>query len=303
MKTRRHLQQLSTLLPIIALAAGCVGKDKVRADSLQALTNEQLKLTTTLSAQKDSLNKVIFEADNFITQIDRQIRTVKGLPKSKRNGRPLESPIAEQLQRRKEMLARVSALVARAKTTAAQLAESRRRERELRGENEQLKGENAKLQQELDQDQRTIAELGQTIERQTATIAELQARADSLTEAMRTADAARYRAYYIIGTERDLLEKGVVEREGGTHLLLVRFGRTLQPSRTLKPELFTAIDQREVREISVPDTTRRYRIVSRQSLDNAETKERFGEWFTGNLKITSAERFWAASPYLILVQR
>jgi regulator of replication initiation timing len=295
--------QLLPLLSGIVLLAGCGRQDKLRADSLQAISNQQLQLMTTLTAQKDSLNHVIYDADDFITRIDKQIRTVKGLPSDRRGHRQVESPIAEQLQARKEMLDRVNALVGRAKVTAAQLAESRRRERALRGENEQLRSDNATLQGRLDQDQRTIAELGQTIQRQTATITELQVRADSLTVAIRTADAARFRAYYIVGTEQDLLEKGVVEREGGTNLLLVRFGRTLQPARKLKPELFTAIDEREMHEIPVPDTTRRYRIVSRQSLDEAETGQRFGQWFTGKLRITNAEQFWSSSPYLIIMQR
>ncbi len=200
------------LFALVALAAACTARrDAARADSLQAIAHEQAQLTNQLSAQKDSLTRVIFEADEFITKVDSQISTVKGLPTSKKR-KDLESPIEEQLVARKEMLARVDALVKRAKATAAQLAESRRREAALRAENGELKDANAKLQQQIAQDQQTIEELGERIRKQTDQILALQGQVDSLSTAVRDAVLARYKAYYVIGTERELLEKGIIER-------------------------------------------------------------------------------------------
>ena len=291
------------LFALVAVATACTSRrDAARADSLQAIAHEQAQLTNQLAAQKDSLTRVIFEADEFISKVDSQISTVKGLPTSKKR-KELESPIEEQLVARKEMLARVDALVKRAKQTATQLAESRRREAALRAENGELKDANAKLQQQIAQDQQTIEELGERIRKQTEQILALQGDVDSLNTAVRDAVLARYKAYYVIGTERELIEKGVIEREGGARLLVVKLGRSLQPARDLKPELFTSIDAREVMEIPVPDTTKRYRLVSRQSLDEAVVSDRDKETFRGNLRITNPERFWAPSRYLILVQR
>ena len=293
---RHRLRLPLALLPALALAACDDKQQQARADSLQAVTAEQLQLTTQLSAQKDSLTKVIFEADDFIAQIDSQIRTAKVMPKEKRTRKEMESPIEEQLQLRKETLDRVAALVKRANATAAQLAESRRREQTLRGENEQLQGTLAKVQEQVAADQMMIAQLGETIRKQRGTI-------DSLGTETRTVAGKLYRAYYVVGTERELLEKGIIEREGGANLLVARPGRTLQPARKLDPSAFTAIDQREVREIMVPDPAKRYRIVSRQSLDNAVVDERDKLTFKGNLKIADTDQFWSPSRYLILVQR
>ena len=292
-----------SLFALVALAAACTSRrEAARADSLQALAHEQAQLTNQLSAQKDSLTRVIFEADEFISKVDSQISTVKGLPTAKRR-KNLESPIEEQLVARREMLARVDALVKRAKLTAAQLAESRRREAALRAENGELKDANAKLQQQIAQDQQTIEELGERIRKQTDQILALQGTVDSLNTAVVVAATARYKAYYVIGTERELLEKGIIEREGGARLLVVKLGRTIQPARDINPELFTAIDQREVTEIQVPDTTKRYRLVSRQSLEDAEVRDRDKTTFKGSLRITRPDRFWAPSRFLILVQR
>ena len=298
------------LLLALVLLSACETRSRARMDSLQAITSEQLDLTTTLAAQKDSLARVIVDADDFIMAIDSQIKTVKGLPTAKRVSRRAESPIEDQIERRKEVLTRVSALVERAKLTANQLAASRKREAALKGEKEAVEQQLADAQQKLTEteaklndDHTMIGDLGATIERQHARIAELELRVDSLVVETRTMGERHYRAYYIVGTEKELLEKGVIEREGGANLLIAHPGRTIQPARTLDPALFTPIDQRSVREIALPDTTRRYRLVSRQNLDKATVRRRDKTTFTGPLQIADADNFWAGSRYLILVQR
>ena len=290
------------VLPLVSLVlVACNGKETARADSAQAALAQQLELSRQLAAQKDSLTSVVLEADNFISSIDSQIAKVKGLPADKR--KTGQDPLQAQIAARQEMLDKVNALVERTRATANQLAESRKREQRLRGENEKFKAE-------LESDQKMIADLNAAIERQTLTIATLQASVDSLSgETMRLGTelhevaTAHHRAYYVIGREQDLLAKGLVVREGGANLLVARVGRTLQPARTLDRTQFTEIDQRQLAEIAMPDTTKRYRIVSRQSLDDAEVQDRERTSFRGNLRITNADRFWAPSRYLIIVQQ
>jgi hypothetical protein len=107
----------------------------------------------------------------------------------------------------------------------------------------------------------------------------------------------------IIAPEKELLEKGVAVKEGGANLLIKRVGRTLVPARKLDPDLFKQIDQRETQVIVVPDSTKRYRLVSRQNLDHAEVEERDGVTFKGNLKITDSNGFWGPTRFLILAER
>lgn len=289
-------------LPIVSiLLVACNGKETARADSAQAALTQQLELSRQLAAQKDSLTSVVLEADNFISAIDSQIAKVKGLPADKRKSG--QDPLQAQLAARQEMLDKVNALVERTRATANQLADSRKREQRLRGENEKYKAE-------LESDQKMIAELNAAIERQTITIAGLQTSVDSLSvenqrlgNELQTVASAHHRAYYVIGREQDLLAKGLVVREGGANLLVARVGRTLQPARSLDRSQFTEIDQRKLAEIAMPDTTKRYRVVSRQSLDNADVADRSRTSFRGNLRITDADRFWAPSRYLIIVQQ
>ena len=284
------------LVALSSLSLACVdGKYAAQADSAKAAAAEQMKLAATLSAQKDSLTNIVLQADEFISQVDSQLSRVKNLPSGRGKGPAPEGAVQQQIEDRKAMLARVSALVDRAKATASQLAESKRREARLMGENE-------KLVAQIDKDEKIIADLGATIERQVAEIGGLQTRVDSLATENRELYTSTNRAYVIFGKEKDLLKKGVIVREGGANLLVARVGRSVMPARKFDPSLFTRIDQRSSLEIEVPDTTREYKLVSRQNLDNAEVAQRNGNKFRGNLKIKDPQAFWAQSRYLILVQ-
>jgi len=280
----------------LPLAVACTSaKEKARADSVQALANQQKVLMAKLESQQDSLTKVVGDADDFIAKVDSSVSRVKGLPKSKRN-KNSESPIEDQLQARKEMLKRVNALVQRAQETAKELADARKREDELKSENEKLKAQ-------VDADALRIAELTSQIDQQAQTIAKMQAKVDTLDMMVNDLRASQSKAYYVIGDEDMLIKKGLVVKEGGANLLFARVGRMLVPARNLDRDLFTPIDTRSVHEISVPDSTRRYQIVSRQSLDNAQVADRKQNTFRGNLKIADASKFWSPSRYLIIVQR
>ena len=287
-----------------ALVVGCTtDRDRQRADSVRALVAQQGQLLVQLTAQRDSVSHVLGDADAFIGKIDSSISRVKGLPSRSRSSNASESPIEDQIRQRKDMLRRVDALVARARETARQVEALKNREKELLAENGQLKDSLSAAAQRLALDAEQIAELTGTIEQQAQTIASLQARLDDFDKQLASERTAASRAYYVIGTEDELVKKGVVVREGGTNLLIKRIGRTLVPARELDASAFTPIDTREVHAISVPDTTKRYEIVSRQSLDDVKVGTRDGTSFRGPLEIPDSGKFWSASRYLIIVQR
>lgn len=300
---------VATTVATLVLAACTSGPDADTARRQAAAQEQQLTLMSELSAQKDSLTNIVLETDRFLAIVDSQLTTVKGV-----RGRKVvaanEDPMSEQLQMRADLLARVDLLVKRAKETSAALAESRKREASLRKKNDALEAQ-------LASSERTIVELGETVERQLAYIGQLQGRVDSLTTdnarlaadttrlggEVRTLSDAQARAWYVVGTEDELLKKGIVVREGGANLLVARVGRTIVPSRELTRTAFTPIDIRRQAEIPLPDPARKYEIVSRHSLQWAETGARDKKQFREKLQITDAGEFWANSRYLILVMR
>jgi hypothetical protein len=292
------------LCVLLGLVGGCTSpRDRARADSAQALVAQQGLLVQKLTAQRDSVSRVLGDADDFIGKIDSSISRVKGLPGRSRSARGTEGPLEDQVRQRKDMLRRVEALVERARETAKEVAALKEREKRLLAENGQLKDSLSATAQRLIVDAQQIAELQGTIEQQAKTIATMQARLDDFDKQLAAERTASSRAYYVIGTEDELLKKGVIVKEGGTRLLIKRFGSMLVPARQLSKEAFTPIDTREVHAIDRPDSTKRYQIVSRQSLDDVKVNERDGTTFRGPLAIPDAEKFWSASRYLIIVQK
>jgi len=297
-------QPLLIRLAAASLLIASVSCDKFpskRADSLASALTEQQVLSGQLQSQKDSLTRIVLDADAFLGQMDSAIKTVRGLSRAKRSAS--ESPLADQVAARKEMMERVNALIARANSTARQLADLQKQQADLQTQNAQMREANEAQAAKIAEDAQLVADLGATIERQRVQIVTLEARIDSLNQELATVGTRHYRAYYIIGTEKELLDKGVIVREGGANLLVIRAGRTLQPARVLSPDAFKAIDQREAKMIEVPDSTRRYRIISRQSLDDAEVQQRDGQTFRGHLRIAKPDEFWGPSRFLILVRQ
>jgi ABC-type transporter Mla subunit MlaD len=283
-------------LAILGLAACGPSKDRLRADSIAvAASSEQARLSKQLAAQKDSLTRVVLQADDFIMHIDSSVSRVVGKPKTRKKDAKLD-PLAQQLQNRKAVMERVDALVARTRETAKQLAKANK--------------DNAELKAQLATDDAMINDLNTTIQRQTATIDALSTRVDSLNGVTRelgatiaTLEAQHNKAFYVIGKEDDLLKRGVIVREGGANFLIAHPGRTIQISRTADASAFTAVDQRAANLIEMPDPTHRYRVVSRQSLDYAAVENRDNESFTGNLKITKPAQFWGPSRFLVVVEQ
>lgn len=285
-----------SLLALAGVASCGPSKEHQHADSLALSTmRRQTFLTSRLAAQKDSLTRVVLQADDFIMRIDSSVSRAVGARKSKPGKNQLD-PLAQQILNRRAVMARVDALVKRTQETANQLAKANRN--------------NLALRAQLASDSSMIADLNTTIQRQTATIDALSTRVDSLNGvtkqlgvSLATLEAQHNKAYYVVGREDDLIKRGIVVREGGANLLFAHPGRTLQMARMVDPDVFTPVDQRGTQMIPMPDNTHRYRVISRQSLDYATVDGRDNDSFTGNLKIAEPVKFWGPSRFLVIVEQ
>ena len=293
MKTRHY----SLVFLAAGVLAGCGdSKEHKLADSLAtAKAADQQRLTIQLAAQKDSLTRVVLQADDFIQHIDSSVARVIGKPKKGARKATLD-PLAQQIENRKAVMQRVDALVARARATAAELKKSQ--------------DDNKVLSAQLANDEAMINDLNATIQHQTATIAALSTRVDSLSGVTRemgatiaSLEAQNNKAFYVIGKEDELIKRGIIVHEGGANLLFAHPGRTIQMSRTADAAAFTAVDQRGMKLIEMPEPNRRWKVVSRQSLDYAAVDERDNDTFRGNLKITEPNKFWGPSRFLIVVEQ
>jgi hypothetical protein len=157
--------------------------------------------------------------------------------------------------------------------------------------------------------EQSIADLRASVENQSREIAALTVQVDHLgrenvaLSARNNAMSAYQDSVFVaIGTEKELTEKGVIRREGGTLLAFGR-GKTIVPARSFENEDFQVFSKSKDLTIALPEMDQEYRIVSRQNLEFTDSSDPTTTMIKGALNVTDPEKFWAPSRYLILVRR
>ena len=305
------MKRPNAVVPLLALAAACSQGDQVAqripADS-SAYFRTQVQEMTVVAAAKDSLVRDLAETTKLLSDINTEILKVSTTRK------PVEPVVGTEgiaTNERAMVLKRVQDLTARLRTNEQRLASSQRRLRQLTGESDSLKSTLTELQS-------TIDGLQATLESQKSTIATLEADltgtrqqvttlTQEKTELSDTVNALSTRentVYYVIGTRKELKERGIVKEEGGTRFLIfTRTGEVVTPADNLDPAAFTAIDRRNVTEIQLPNPEKEYQLVTNQAIAYSNIAPDAKRRVKGSLQITSPDRFWGQSRFLILVER
>ncbi|HET7584121.1 MAG TPA: hypothetical protein VFK13_04395 [Gemmatimonadaceae bacterium] len=295
------MKRASAVLLALVLAACEVGGvgGRSAADSIASL-NTQLQQAQATTAQQDSLLTEFKATTELVGQIDSVLSKVRGLkttvPLSVTGRDSTADPRAAYRATLLKKLEEVTRL----------LAANRRRVNQLAAENKTQGGKIAEYEQ-------TIASLEGLVANQKVQIEALSAQIDSLSQAntqLAAANAATHdtvntlrrannTVYYVVGSKKDLMERGIVVEEGSKFLF---FGhKALVPARTLDPSAFTSIDKTTSLDIPLPPANGKYRIVSRQDPSLVEIQQENDSAQSGSLHITSPDQFWAPSKFLIVV--
>ena len=260
-------------------------------------TQAKLEQLATVSSERDRLMQEMAENSRLMSQIGAELARVQVPSKQLHVSR--ESPMRAA---RDSVIQRIHYIAVKVNESETRLRENEQRIRSLTVLSDSLRAT-------LDS---TLANFQNMLESQKATIASLTDQVTQLAAANAAlADTVNQLAtktntvYYVIGTEDELIQRGIIRKEGGSRFLFVlwKSGQTLVPGRELDPSEFRTFNKRQVREISLPDSTRPYRIASRQDLQALETPPNPDGEITGSvLKIADPERFWASSKFLIIVE-
>lgn len=303
------MRRLLLIVPLV-LALGC---NQRKEELNQALADAQA-----LAAEKDSLITEVLETSKFVNSINEELARAKTAVVTSSTATDAGTPAERDRASRVAALDRVQALVARLNETETRLEQSTQRARSLSTRNTTLLRQIDEFKVSIDSLQatalRTQAELEGTIETQRVQITTLSGQLDTAkvqNEEMATSRAAYMdstvrltdemnKVYYVMGTEQELIEKGVVVKEGSKFLFFG--GKQLHPARHLDPAVFTAVDRRAALSIDLPENTR-YKIVSRQNIELVDTTFVKDGKVQDELRITDPEAFWAGSQYLILVAK
>jgi len=293
---------------LLLLAISLTGCDRRHAELTKALAEARAA-----EAQKDTLLTEVLETTQFVSDLNSELAKAKTIAVGADGDDPGLPGAQLDRQERKATLERIHQVIERLKESEAKLTAT-----ETRAKNAKIR--NARLLAQIATYKKTIEDLKTAAEQQRAEneaiiagqrtqIALLTGRLDTLGQetvilmgSIRNLTSYKNTVYYVAGTKDELIEKGVVTKEGSKFLI---FGGTrLEPARNLNHAAFTRIDKTQTLSIPLPRTDKKYKIVSRQSpayLTGAVNEK--GEVTGGVVEIQSPEEFWATSKYLILVQK
>ncbi len=295
------------LVPLV-LAMAC---NQHKEELSKALADAQA-----LAAEKDSLITEVLETSKFVNGVNEELAKARTALVTSATNSDAGTPAERDRAARAAALERVQALVSRLNETEQRLEQSTQRARSLAGRNTGLLRQIEEYKASVDSLQatalRTETELRGVIDSQSVQIAGLTSELDTTraanaqlsTDKMALQDTVtnlttyKNTVYYIAGTEEELLQKGVVVKEGKKFLFFG--GKHLSPARSLDPSQFTAMNKVSDTDIVLP--AGEYKVISRQDLAFADSGSVKDGKVSGELRISQPEQFWAGSKYLILVE-
>jgi predicted nucleic acid-binding Zn-ribbon protein len=297
------MKYLAIIVMLTGMISGC---NRSRSDLVKALAEARAA-----EAQKDSLLTEVLETTQFVSDLNGELARAKvALIGNEEGDRGV--PGSRQDQREREAtLNRISQVIDRLNESEAKLTETENRVKNAKIKNARLLAQIATYKQSIE-DLKTAAEQQRVeheaiIADQRLQIASLAGRVDTLNQekgwlidTVAHLTAYKNRVYYAVGTKNELIEKGVVIREGSKFLI---FGGTrLEPARRPNLDAFTMIDKTQTLSIPLPRSDKKYKIVSRQSPEFLSGDVSPKGEVKGVVEIVAPEEFWSASKYLILVQ-
>jgi hypothetical protein len=302
------MKRVSMAMMVAALAIAACDRSKPELDKTLVQMQQ-------ISAEKDSLLKDVMQTSQFIADVNTQLATVK----SRNAGKPVKGAAADAeasltpQQQRDAIKDKIKELTDRLNEAESRLGASRNRVKELTTNNAALTTQLASYDSTISAFKTIIDNQKTEIASLTDQLAALQTenaglRADKAqltTEKTQLAQdksaltSERNTVYYVIGTKDELLKKKIIEQTGGT----LGVGKTQVPARDLNPADFTAIDKSTVTQIAFPKPDKTYKVITRQDVSSLETAPDNSGRIKGGLKITNADKFWAASKFLIILEQ
>jgi hypothetical protein len=287
----------------LAVARSSRAKDSLIMvkDSLLAERSRQMSLQSQIIGDATTSARLVAEIERDLSRV-RSLR-VQG------DTAQIESAIQNTSAQLATVQKKVTALINRLNASEARL-------QRIRNDSAAHANTDAATMQQLRDAEASIAALRGTVEQQRTEITMLEQKVDSVVRSnvvlvaqrdsviivANTFAAQADSVFVAIGNERELTEKGLVRREGGTLLMFGR-GKTLVPGRTLDPSQFTLLSKERDKQIMLPRADKEYRIVSRQALEYTDLAKPRDAIVKGTLTITDSEKFWAPSKFLILVEK
>jgi uncharacterized coiled-coil protein SlyX len=169
------------------------------------------------------------------------------------------------------------------------------------GKNKELEDAIKTLNQQLSQKQQELVEMNSKLNVLNAEIMQLQASVGFLSvenatqaDMIATATEDLHKAFYIIGTSKDLEKEKIIDKKGG----LLGIGKTKELSNDFDATKFTQIDYTQL--ISIEINSKKAEIITTHPTSSYRLEK--DKDLVKKLIILNAVDFWSASKYLVIIK-
>lgn len=286
----KKIVMVLSLAMVATVFTSCYQKER---DALLKANDSLLSVIDAKDTEMDSLYATLNQIEENLSNINASYNSVQQL---RQNGTEGQANVKSQI---KTHLTNIESLMASNKqkiaSLQAQLAKKGKENSELAA---MVKGYEERI---ADQEKR-IADLLTELESSKAMIQKLNQDVSELTAAnqekeqyisLQTAEANR--AYYVIGSYRDLRDAGIVNKEGG----FIGIGRRQGTLNDMALERFTEIDRTKVTTITV--NMRKAQVVSKHPENSYElVMDENDSRTVAYLRILNPAKFWEQTRYLVV---
>lgn len=269
------------LLAILAIVFGVLWMNSSKEIKEYKQSNEELQ------SLYDNATVTIGEIQNNLETLDQDLSgqlftqsEIPGATPEDKREKLIQtiSTMRGQIEADKKKIAALEAQLANSKTQLKGVQDVVAKLRASIEDKEKIMNE---LQQRMGQLTENMEEERRLSQREIAILEQISMQKD---KQLQQAEYAENFVYYVVGTRKQLIEKGIVDRKGG----LLGIGKVTTVNKNLKMDRFTEINLKNTTEIRFPATKKGYSILSNHLATTYEVSKDGNEML---LKITDPNNF------------
>ena len=291
LKSRNMKKTLFTvaIAAVSMLFAACNQKE---LDQLREQNAELQEQVNSKDAEIDSVFSALNAIEDNLAQVSAQYGAVQELRRDGEGSTNVRGRITEQISSIETLLA----------DNKAKLANLNNRLGASAKKNKELQEFVTKLEARIAEQEQQIADLNEELQNKNATIRVLNQNVADLTAANEEKDhtiaqkiAEANKAYYVVGTYKDLKSLGVIDKVGVSR-------RRQQTTASMETSVFTEIDRTQVTTVTI--NAKRVKVVSKHPETSYQLVEDPNDSkVVSYLKILDQEQFWKYTDYLVISTR
>ncbi len=284
--------QLALVALCIVLVIGCSNKEEELQKQVAKLQGEQSTLQQSITDRDKYFEDVMKSVNEVYADLEKA--RSKEAQLVERTGGPEGPAQITNTDTRQKLLQNISDIGAGLKENRKKISDLQGRMKSFRGEIAGLKKLVENLKQSLQEREQSIAQLETKVQGLESTVAE---NVKTISEKESVIDRQKRMistAFYVVGTRKELEEKGIITNEGGFPWGL--FGSTTILASGVDQSLFTPISKTDDKTISVQGTIKE--ILPHRSEEFFTTAH--PEESQSALTIVQPDKFWQDN-YLVVV--